>query len=375
MPKGDIYIGLMSGTSMDAIDTAIVQFVENTPNVLAYRELTIGEDIKAAVRRIHAATSIEEVTGCDARMGHLFADSVLQMLNEANLSANEITAIGSHGQTVLHLPDDIYPRTLQIGDPNIIAYQTGITTIADFRRMDMAAGGQGAPLAPAFHETAFRLSGTDRIILNLGGIANITLLPSDPNDEISGFDTGPGNGLLDDWNQQQNATEMDRDSEWAATGNLNARLLESFLGDPYFNLPAPKSTGRDYFNLDWLNRHLNEHGQNLEPEDIQATLLQLTIENIAIAIEHQPLNAPEIYACGGGARNRRLMNGLKERLKNSTVTDTSALGLDPNAIEAITFAWLAKQTIEARSGNNPSVTGAHTPQILGGIYQSSNSTT
>lgn len=372
MPKGDIYIGLMSGTSMDAVDTALVQFSGNTPCLIAYEQYPISEEIKADVRSIDRTTPLEEVTRQDAIMGHLFANSVLKILHKSKLNASQIRAIGNHGQTVLHFPDASYPRTLQIGDPNIIACKTGITTVADFRRMDMACGGQGAPLAPAFHETAFRQEGTDRIILNLGGIANITRLPGDFAHEISGFDTGPGNGLLDDWNQKHRGTEMDRDSEWAATGKINQKLLTSFLSDSYFALAPAKSTGRDYFNLDWVEMHLDKQAASLTAEDVQATLLQLSIENIAGAIESYALNTKELFACGGGAHNTRLMQGLRQRLAPIAVDDTSALGLDPDAIEAITFAWLARQNTNLSAGNNPSVTGANRPVILGGTYHASN---
>ncbi|MCL4165691.1 UNVERIFIED_CONTAM: hypothetical protein GTU68_064439, partial [Idotea baltica] len=256
MPQNNIYVGLMSGTSMDAVDTAIVDFSGPSPKVLAYEQFPIDSNIKIVVRRVDGSTSIEKVTELDSVLGHLFADSVIKALGMAGLSALDVNAIGSHGQTILHLPEDAHARTLQIGDPNIIAYKTGIRTVADFRRMDMASGGEGAPLAPAFHEIAFRAEGVDRVILNLGGIANITLLPGDLVEEISGFDTGPGNGLLDDWNYKHNRTPMDRNSDWAATGNVHTDLLQSFFTDPYFGLTAPKSTGRDHFNIDWVNRHI-----------------------------------------------------------------------------------------------------------------------
>lgn len=369
MPKGDIYIGLMSGTSMDAIDTVLVQFNEQAPKIISYEQFSIDEETKACVRQLDTSSAIYEVTKYDAVMGHLFADSVLRVLNIANISADQVTAIGNHGQTILHLPNEPYPRTLQIGDPNIIAHKTKITTVADFRRMDMASGGQGAPLAPAFHNRVFRKENVNRIILNLGGIANITLLPGNLVSEISGFDTGPGNGLLDDWNQRHNDTDMDRDSNWASTGRANNELLKSLLADQYFALPPAKSTGRDYFNLRWLDVHLTNLGLDLAPEDVQATLLLLTIYTIADAIEKHAPDSSEIYVCGGGAHNKRLMQQLQNRLANHEVYDTSHLGLDPDAIEALTFAWLAKQTIEKKAGNERSVTGANGAQILGGVYR------
>lgn len=360
----------MSGTSMDAIDTAIVSFANPLPELVSYRQFPIDETLKASVRQLNSSSSIKEITELDARMGHLFADSVLKILNLSDIKASEIVAIGNHGQTVLHLPDATYPRTLQIGDPNIIAHKTGITTVSDFRRMDIADGGQGAPLAPAFHAEIFRTAGTARIILNIGGIANITRLPGDPQEAIAGFDTGPGNGLLDDWNQLHNQTEMDRDSHWAATGKIDQDLLTLFLSDPYFELAPPKSSGRDYFNLTWLNDQLDKIQKKLSPQDIQATLLQLSVLTIAQAILRHAPNTQEIYMCGGGSHNMGMVAALAGLVPNISLTDTGALGLDPDAIEALTFAWLAKQTMEHKTSNNIAVTGANSAQILGGIYQS-----
>lgn len=373
MTKGSdtgIYIGLMSGTSMDAIDTVLVDFNNKNPVVIDYEQYPISEQIKSTVRLINLSSSIEEVTELDAVMGHVFADAVNSIVTQSGVTPDEITAIGSHGQTVLHLPSETHPRTLQIGDPNIIANKTGITTIADFRRMDMASGGQGAPLAPAFHESVFRNTVSDRIVLNIGGIANITVLPSDSTLNISGFDTGPGNGLLDDWNQKHNSTPMDRDSAWAMTGKSNDMLLASFLSDEFFSLPAPKSTGRDHFNLNWVERHLGPNSK-LAAADIQATLLSLTVENIAMSIEQTSVSEAEIYACGGGAQNAKLMAKLRDRLPRCDLQTTDALNLNPDAIEAIAFAWLARQTFKTMTGSNHFVTGAAKPEILGGIYQAS----
>ena len=369
MAKGDFYIGLMSGTSMDAVDTALVQFDNNTPHLIAYDQFSIDSHIKDAVREININSSLGEITKYDSILGTLFAESVLKILEIAELQSESIAAIGSHGQTILHLPDDAYPRTLQIGDPNIIAAKTGITTIADFRRMDIAAGGQGAPLAPAFHNRVFRKQGTNRLILNLGGIANITLLPGDLTAEISGFDTGPGNGLLDDWNKLHNGTDMDKDGQWAASGELNQSLLSAMLEDPYFKLPPAKSTGRDYFNLNWLENCLSSEPNALPTKDVQATLLSLTVESIATTVQTHAAETSEIYVCGGGAHNALLMQRLKEKLPGQRIDTTNELGLNPDAVEAVTFAWLAKQTLNKQPGNQPSVTGASTKTLLGGVYQ------
>lgn len=357
---------------MDAIDTALVSFENEVPELVAYEQFPIAEQLKSSVRVLNASTSIGEVTKFDAIMGHLFADSVLKILEIADIPPEKISAIGNHGQTILHLPDDSHPRTLQIGDPNIIAQKTKINTVADFRRMDMADNGQGAPLAPAFHAKVFRKQNINRVTLNLGGIANTTILPAEIHTSISGFDTGPGNGLLDDWNQLHNHTEMDIDSQWAATGNPDHELLALLLSDPYFKLAPPKSSGRDYFNLEWLHSRLDSLNRELAPENIQATLLQLTILTIADAIKRHAPKTSEIYMCGGGCHNKRMTKALASLMPEVHLGNTQELGLNPDAIEAITFAWLAKQTMEAKAGNEPSVTGANSGQILGGIYQAAN---
>ena len=366
---------------MDAVDTALVQFENDKPNLIAYEQFPIEDAVRSAVRAINANSTLAEITKYDAILGQLFSESVQKILEAAaiegkttegtTITATEIAAIGSHGQTVLHLPDDTYPRSLQIGDPNIIAAKTGITTIADFRRMDIAAGGQGAPLAPAFHNKVFRKQGTNRLILNLGGIANITLLPGDLAAEISGFDTGPGNGLLDDWNKLHNGTDMDKDGQWAASGEINQNLLSAMLEDTYFKLPPAKSTGRDYFNLDWLENCLSSKPNALPTKDVQATLLSLTVESIATAVQAHAAETSEIYVCGGGARNALMMQCLKEKLPGQKIDTTNALSLNPDAVEAVTFAWLAKQTLNKQPGNQPSVTAANAKTVLGGVYQSS----
>lgn len=368
MANREFYIGLMSGTSMDAVDTALVQFTDNTLEVVAYEQFPIEQNLKAAVRALNTNSSLEEVTEYDVRLGHLFADSVNEILRLANIPAEDIIAVGSHGQTILHLPDATYPRTLQIGDPNIIAQKTGITAVADFRRRDIASGGQGAPLAPGFHNFIFRNQQTNRLILNLGGIANFTVLPKNSEQSILGFDTGPGNGLLDDWNRRNNGSDMDRDSNWAATGQIDMPLLDKMLADPFLKLPPPKSTGRDCFNMGWINNMLASINHKVEAANVQATLLELTTRTIADAALLHASQTNEIYLCGGGAHNQRMVARLKELLPSIIIEDTGKLGVDPDAVEAVCFAWLAKQTIDRQSGNEPSVTGAAANVILGGVY-------
>jgi anhydro-N-acetylmuramic acid kinase len=287
------------------------------------------------------------------------------LLAEAGCQPAEIIAIGSHGQTIRHIPEGEYRTSFQIGDPNLIAELTGITTVADFRRRDMAAGGQGAPLVPAFHNQVFRASGINRVILNIGGIANITILPGDEEDPVSGFDTGPGNGLMDAWIFKHQGKQFDLNGEWAASGRVRPDLMDQMLADPYFSQAAPKSTGKEYFHLDWLKKHLPKKAK---AEDIQASLCELTAMTISQAIQQTAPATDEIYVCGGGAHNPHLIQRLNELHKPVNVTSTSELGLSPDWVEATCFAWLAKQTLHQQAANLPSVTGARHNVVLGGIY-------
>lgn len=361
------FIGLMSGTSMDAIDAALVKF-NTTASLEFYREYPIDNSLRYQIRNINEKTALSHVSEVDNELGYLFAEAVNNLLNEANVNAKDISAIGSHGQTVLHRPESSHPTSIQIGDPNVISNVTGITTVADFRRMDMANGGQGAPLASAFHEYQFQQENKSIVILNIGGMANITLLS---NDDVIGFDTGPGNALLDDWAQKNIGKEYDSNGEWAKQGKPHEKLLELMLTDSYFALASPKSTGREYFNMDWLSSYLERISSDISPEDIQATLLQLSAITISDAIKNSLDSIDEVLACGGGAYNLLLMENLQNLLDDATsLTTTEKYGLTPDCIEAVTFAWLAKQRIENKPGNLPSVTGANKKVLLGGIYSS-----
>jgi anhydro-N-acetylmuramic acid kinase len=290
-------------------------------------------------------------------------------LVRSGLRAGEIRALGSHGQTVRHHPAGAYPFTSQLGNPAVIAELTRITTVADFRARDVAAGGQGAPLAPGFHAAQFRSPAVDRVILNLGGIANITYLPSAGAQPVIGFDTGPGNTLIDQWTYRHRQQRFDRDGAWAATGRVSGALLERLLADPYFAMAPPKSTGREHFHLDWLQGHLAALGQVLAAQDVQATLLELTARSVARALTGFVPGVRELYVCGGGSHNRALMAALSERLPEMTLHTTEELGIHPDWVEAVAFAWLAHQTLEGLPGNLPSVTGARRPVILGAIYR------
>lgn len=358
------YIGLMSGTSMDAIDAALVEF--NDKAILNfYREYPIENSLRHQVRVINEKSDLGHIADLDHELGHLFANAVNQLLEEAEIKPEKVIAIGSHGQTILHKPTGSHRTSLQIADPNVICAETGITTVADFRRMDMAHGGQGAPLASAFHQYQFQQENKSVVILNIGGIANITLLT---NNNVIGFDTGPGNGLLDDWTQKYQNKEYDKDGEWAKTGKPHKNLLELMLTDHYFSLPAPKSTGREYFNMDWLNTYIDNVGVGINAENIQATLLQLSAITINNAIRDSEIQVDEVLACGGGAKNLLMMETLNNLLSDTSLSTTDKYGLSPDCIEAVTFAWLAKQRIENKTANLPSVTGATKAVLLGGVY-------
>ncbi len=359
----------MSGTSMDAIDAALVDIKDDDLAVIQYRQYPIPQTVQTSVRSTNIHTPVSVITELDVILGQLFADAVIDLLTAAGLNANTITAIGSHGQTVLHLPNGAYPRTLQIGDPARIAVTTGITTVADFRRNDIAAGGQGAPLACAFHAWRFRHADINRTVLNLGGMANITLLPSNPDSNITGFDTGPGNALMDSWIQRHLQQDYDHNGNWAASGRCDEHLLKLLLAEPYFKLAPPKSTGKDEFNLDWLLAIIAKNGKQIAPADVQASLLELTARSVSAAITTYAAGTQELLVCGGGVHNRSLLQRLEELLPDQAIAPTDNYGVDANAVEAITFAWLAKCRLDNRPANICSVTGASRPVLLGAIYQ------
>ncbi|MDH5436997.1 MAG: anhydro-N-acetylmuramic acid kinase [Gammaproteobacteria bacterium] len=363
----ETYIGLMAGTSMDAIDAVIVDFSQPSLKLVASHSLAIPEDLKNKLIALCTPgdNEIDRMAQLDNQLGFLFANAVNQLLDSTGLSPSKINAIGSHGQTIRHTPNGDFPYTLQIGNPAVISEQTNITTIADFRRKDMAAGGQGAPLAPAFHNAVFRSNKQNRIALNIGGMANITILPADKNKAVTGFDTGPGNVLMDLWCMQHLNMPYDKDGQWAASGKTQNTLLKKFLADPYFKLAPPKSTGREHFNRGWLNSY--SEIQNERPEDIQATLCALTVETIALDIERNNTKQ-EIIVCGGGTHNRYLMTQLSKRLSDHSVKSSTEFGIEPNWVEAIAFAWLARQTRNNLPGNLPTVTGARHEAVLGAIY-------
>jgi anhydro-N-acetylmuramic acid kinase len=364
------YIGLMSGTSMDGVDAVLVDLSKHIPRALYSHTTPIPTPLRS---RLIAAAQGENVTlkqlgELDVRVGRLFADAALDLLQRSGITAESVRAIGSHGQTLYHRPAAPYPTSLQIGDPNIIAERTGITTVADFRRRDMAAGGQGAPLVPAFHAAVFRLNDRNRAIVNIGGIANITILPADPYKKISGFDTGPGNTLMDGWIKKQQRKNKDDSGRWAASGEVDADLLTKMLKDPYFRKAPPKSTGREHFNPLWLDKILKRHKNRVPARNVQATLCELTARTICDAVRKHAPRTDEILVCGGGVHNLSLMLRLQMLMDTVRVVSTEEFSSDPDYVEAVAFAWLAKQTLAGRIGNLPPVTGARHGVILGGIY-------
>ena len=364
------YIGLMSGTSVDGIDAVLADFSQAQAVILAAQssdwQPSLRERILDVVNQ-PAQVSLHTLGLLDAELGEAFAAAALAVIKTAGLQAAQITAIGSHGQTLFHAPDATHPFSIQAGDANLVAARTGITTVADFRRRDMAAGGQGAPLVPAFHQGQFSKPGVARTILNIGGIANVTLLPANTA-PVTGFDTGPGNVLLDAWIGEHRGERFDRDGAWAASGACCQPLLERLMQEPYLGLPPPKSTGRELFNPVWLQDILLPAFAALPAADVQATLAEFTAASIARALQQFAASTDELFVCGGGAHNRFLIQRLQALLPACPIATTEALGLHPDWVEATAFAWLAKQTLEGKPGNLPSVTGAGRPAVLGAIY-------
>ncbi|AOM40291.1 anhydro-N-acetylmuramic acid kinase [Xenorhabdus hominickii] len=364
--KSGCYIGVMSGTSMDGVDVILATISDKVVKQEVSYNHPFPQEIKQELLSICQGqqTTLSIVGRLDYELGTLFAESVQGLLDKAGLTANDITAIGCHGQTVWHEPDGKKPFTMQIGDNNRVAALTNITTVGDFRRRDMAYGGQGAPLVPAFHMAVLGHPAERRIILNIGGIANISALL--PDTAVKGYDTGPGNMLMDAWIWRHKQLPYDKDALWASEGTVNEPLLQKMLSDPYLARTAPKSTGREYFNMTWLEKQLADY-PNVEPVDVQATLAELT----AVSISQQVIlsgGCDRLLVCGGGARNPLVMSRLSALLPNAEVATTDKYGLSGDDMEALAFAWLAFRTMSGLSGNLPSVTGADRETILGAIY-------
>lgn len=383
------YIGCITGTSVDGLDLALLRLHPQANGsdieTCAYATVDIPTQLRQELLALGQPgdNEIDRLGAADAALGRFIAEQINGFLAQHKVAANQVTAIGSHGQTVRHRPPNKLDTaashtqafTLQIGDPNQIAELTGITTIADFRRRDMAAGGEGAPLVPLFHKALLGNNKRAQALLNIGGLANLTGIPetNQSNQTLVGFDTGPGNGLMDAWIMRHQNRAFDANGDWAAQGKVNEMLLQRLLSDPYFNRKPPKSTGKEYFNLPWLDAHLSndpELTEKLTPQDVQATLLELTVGSITRAVSDLENRYDRVLVCGGGRLNGQLMRRLQESLAEQHVElgTTDDIGVDGDSLEAAAFAWLACQTLAGLPGNEPSVTGAKGPRVLGAIY-------
>ncbi len=359
----ELYIGIMSGTSLDGIDAALVDLSQASPQLVANHYQPYPQPLKDELLALHqpAHGELHHAQLIANRLAREYADATQSLLKKAKTPATQVQAIGCHGQTVRHRPEHGY--TIQLNNAALLAELAGIHVVSDFRSRDIAAGGQGAPLVPAFHDKVLRHPQIHRAILNIGGIANLTDLP--PGKDTAGFDSGPGNLLLDAWIAKHQDKPYDKDGAWAASGKVIPALLQRLAAEPYFKAVPPKSTGRDLFNLAWLEKHLNG---DEAPANVQATLLALTGDSIADAVRRFCNGTEEIYLCGGGAHNAALIARLQDKLPQCLITKTEALGIAADWMEAIAFAWLAQQALHLHPANLPAVTGAKHPCVLGAIY-------
>ncbi|RMQ48632.1 Anhydro-N-acetylmuramic acid kinase [Pseudomonas cichorii] len=358
------YIGVMSGSSLDGIDIALLE-QDDRPRLLATHYIPMPEELYAELLGLCSSgpDELARAAVTEQKWVKLVAQGIMTLLEEQNMVAGQIRAIGSHGQTIRHEPGRGF--SIQIGNPALLAELTEITVVSDFRRRDIAAGGQGAPLVPAFHEALFDDNKDRRAVLNIGGFSNLSIIESDR--PVSGFDCGPGNVLLDAWIQSQRSQSFDKDGAWAASGQVDPALLKSLLSDQFFLTKGPKSTGREVFNLGWLHHHLFQL-PTVAPENVQATLLELTALTITESLQSAQSSTTELLVCGGGAHNVALMNRLAALLPETKVSSTAKFGVDPDWVEAMAFAWLAHCCLESVPANRPTVTGARGLRVLGAIY-------
>ncbi len=357
------YIGLMSGTSVDGVDAVVADFSDDKVCTIGHVHAPFAPALRAQLQALmqSGADEIERAGDASVALASAYADAVAQLLAKTNLAAKDIAAIGAHGQTIRHRPERGF--TTQLNAPAHLAELTGIAVVADFRSRDVAAGGQGAPLVPAFHAAVFS-GDAPRAVVNIGGIANVTLLPAKGSpDSVRGFDTGPGNTLLDAWCERHTGKTFDAGGTWGAAGRVDEKLLAHLLDDEYFRQAAPKSTGRERFNAAWLDAKLLSEARAIAPQDVQATLAALTARTIGDAIKGSGTMA--CFVCGGGVFNAAILGGLPAELHAQS---TAALGVDPMQVEALAFAWLARQCFASAPGNVPAVTGAKGPRVLGAVY-------
>ena len=366
------YLGIMSGTSLDGVDIALTDIQLNQTKLIAADFTPMPANLREKVTALiqSGETSLQALGELDHQFGLLYADCVNTFLHKYQLKPEQIEAIGCHGQTVWHSPKGQFPFTMQIGDMNLLAAKTGITVVGDLRRKDMAFGGQGAPLVPAFHQAVFFDPNWATVVLNIGGISNVSLLI--PEQPVIGFDTGTGNTLLDQWIEKHQGKAYDKNGEWAASGQVNSALLAALLDEDFFQLPPPKSTGRELFNLAWLENKVQKIAGKttaLLPQDVQATLAEFTVQSIVLALNNIQMTLPcRLLVCGGGAKNQAIMNGLKQALPSWRIQLTTELDLDIDYVEAAAFAWLAYRRMHNLPANLPSVTGATSSVSLGAIF-------
>lgn len=355
----------MSGTSLDGIDAVLADFSSSSPLLLHACYRAYDPDLRNRLLELHLPgyDELHRAAMVGNELAHHYAQAVTELLCECNVKTAEVAAIGCHGQTVRHCPQPGRDYTIQLYNPALLVELSGITVVADFRSRDIAAGGQGAPLVPAFHKVLFSHPQVHRAIVNIGGISNITDLP--PNGEVTGFDCGPGNIIMDAWCLRHTGNTYDDNGSWAASGGVIPALLDKLLAMPFFSLPPPKSAGREIFNLAWLESCLS--GDEL-PADVAATVLQLTVASIAGSISDHFPRVTEVYLCGGGARNGALVARMRTAMTGKKVELTDSLGVDVDWLEAFAFAWLAKQVLHGMPASLPSVTGARGTRLLGAIY-------
>lgn len=369
MSATQCYIGVMSGSSLDGIDVALTDFTSEQCKVISTHFQAYPDSIKEALLELHfpSDNELEKSALLANKLAFLYAEAIQTLLEKSSLQPCDIIAIGCHGQTIRHQPkyDNNIGFTIQLGNNALLAELTSITVVGDFRSRDIAAGGEGAPLVPAFHQAIFSSAAKNRAIINIGGIANISYLAKDGS--ASGFDSGPGNMLIDYWIGRIRNKAYDDNGNWAASGKVIDHLLEQFLDDAYFSLTPPKSTGRDLFNQSWLEQFIAN--KNYPAEDIARTLTELTGQSICLALQQYCPEVDEVYLCGGGARNQLLVASIRSKLDPMPLFTTKEIGVDVDWVEAVAFAWLAKQAIEKKSSNMPSVTGAIASRVLGAIYQ------
>ncbi|QOY54638.1 anhydro-N-acetylmuramic acid kinase [Candidatus Sulfurimonas marisnigri] len=360
---GELYIGVMSGTSLDGVDVVLCKIDSQSCELVFSCEYPFDDDLKEDIlSAISTTTTLKAIGEIDTRLGKLYANHISAFMNHYKINQKDVRAIGLHGQTLWHEPNSEYPFSMQLGNASVITAQTGVSVVSDFRQKDIALGGQGAPFAPVFHQEIFSNLNSKTAVLNIGGMANISIL----GEKLIGYDTGCGNVLLDYWIFKNHNKVYDKDGEWAESGHVSAELLDSMLSEPYFKKEAPKSCGRELFNAKWLEKHL-ENFSHVITEDVQATLLELTA--VTIANEVKKTSTELLIVCGGGARNGALMKKLHVELKEINVTLSDKHGVSSEFMEAMAFAWLAYKRIHKEEVALSSVTGASRDSILGCIYE------